>query len=225
MARLSQIAVYYPYIHFRDASWLKIAALYWPRMVRIVHPDYPTRNSALVEVLQDELGFVVDHSPASAAQAMVDSFTELVNTLPVERLSAWRLPRELGGRDPSEMSLPEPPEPLEDGCVPELEHYGPREWAGPDQLAEGIRAGALAGVHTSEVAPQLATGAARHRTGSAGAGVVVRDAPAVGVDLQVSADGGTRSPGQPGRHDRSNVRTRRHVRATRARRVDRYGHP
>jgi hypothetical protein len=157
MARLSQIAVYYPYIHFRDANWLKIAALYWPRMVRIVHPDYPTRNSALVEVLQGELGFVVDHSPASAAQAMVESFTELVNTLPVERFSAWRLPRELGGQDPREMSLPEPPEPLVDGCVPELEHYGPREWAGPDQLAEGIRAGALAGVHTSEVAPQLAT--------------------------------------------------------------------
>jgi hypothetical protein len=152
--------VYYPYIHFRDASWLKVAALYWPRMVRIVHPDYPTRNSTLVEVLQGELGFVVDHSPASAAQAMVDSFTELVNTLPAARLSAWRLPRELAGRDPREMSLPQPPEPLgamEDDCVPELEHYGPREWAGPDHLAEGIRSGALAGVHTSEVAPELAT--------------------------------------------------------------------
>jgi hypothetical protein len=160
MARLPQMAVYYPYIHFRDPSWLKVAALYWPRMVRIVHPDYPTRNSALVEVLQGALGFVVDHSPASAAQALVGSFTELVNTLPVERLSAWQLPPELAGRDPREMSLPQPPEPLEavdDGCIPELEQYGPREWAGPDQLAERIRSGALAGVHTSEVAPALAT--------------------------------------------------------------------
>jgi hypothetical protein len=47
MAQLPQMAVYYPYIHFRDPSWLKLAALYWPRMVRIVHPDYPTRNSTL----------------------------------------------------------------------------------------------------------------------------------------------------------------------------------
>jgi hypothetical protein len=119
-----------------------------------------TPCSTLVEMLQGELGFVVDHSPASAAQAMVDSFTELVSTLPAERLSAWRLPRELAGRDPHEMSLPQPPGPLEaveDSCVPEFEHYGPREWAGPDQLAERISTGALAGVHTSEVAPELAT--------------------------------------------------------------------
>jgi hypothetical protein len=41
-----KMAVYYPYIHIRDERWLKVAAaLYWPRMVRIVSPDYPTRNS------------------------------------------------------------------------------------------------------------------------------------------------------------------------------------
>ncbi|MEV4757821.1 DUF6236 family protein [Micromonospora sp. NPDC049559] len=157
-ARLPRMAVYYPYIHFRDARWLKVAALYWPHMVRIVHPDYPTRNSRLVQILQDELGFVVDHSPTTAARTMVGSFLEFVNTLPSERHQAWRVRRELAYRDPQELAEPQP-FPLtgtEHDCVPDLERYGPAQWADPQGLAERIRAGALADVHASELASHLA---------------------------------------------------------------------
>ena len=37
---------------------------------------------------------------------------------------------------------------MQDSCLPAFEHYGPRHW---------VRPRALAGVHTSEVAPQLAS--------------------------------------------------------------------
>lgn len=155
---LPHLAVYYPYIHFRDPRWLKVAALYWPRMVRIVHPDYPTRNSRLVQVLQDELGFVLDHSPTPAAQAMLGTFTEFVDALSTERHEAWRIPPALAHRDPHDFSelRPLPLIGTDPDCVPELEHYGPAQWAGPRQLAEPVRPGALAGVHASEVTPSLA---------------------------------------------------------------------
>ncbi|MGC4890492.1 DUF6236 family protein [Micromonospora sp. DT227] len=157
-ARLPQLAVYYPYIHFRDVRWLKVAALYWPRMVRVVHPDYPTRNSALVQALQDELGFVVDHSPTPAAQAVVGPFSRFVDTLPAKRHEAWRIPSQLAAPDPSEFSAPQPLSlhGTEPGCIPDLEHYGPAQWAHPQRLVERIQSGALAGVHSSEVLPNLA---------------------------------------------------------------------
>ena len=34
----SNVALYYPYIHFRNWAWIKVAALYWPRVARIVLP-------------------------------------------------------------------------------------------------------------------------------------------------------------------------------------------
>ncbi|HKT02744.1 MAG TPA: DUF6236 family protein [Rugosimonospora sp.] len=156
--RLPRLAVYYPYIHFRDPGWLKLAALYWPNLVRIVHEDYPTRNSPLVTKLQHELGFVVDHSPTLAAEAIVRPFGEFIDGLPAERLRAWLLPQVLAYRNPAELSAPRPLPLIGDDpdCVPELERYGPAQWSDPRLLAERIRSGALAGVHASEVDYALA---------------------------------------------------------------------
>src|SRR5688572_13729382 len=79
-----------------------------------------------------------------------------------ERLSAWRLPPEFTGRDPLRMAPPVPPTPLEraqdeHGYPPELEHYGRQEWVRSHRLAERLRSHTLAGVHSSEVAPALAS--------------------------------------------------------------------
>ncbi len=30
-AHLPVMGLYYPYVHFRDERWLKLAALYWPK--------------------------------------------------------------------------------------------------------------------------------------------------------------------------------------------------
>jgi hypothetical protein len=37
--------LYYPSFHMRDDRWLKISALYWPRIVRLVPERYHTRDS------------------------------------------------------------------------------------------------------------------------------------------------------------------------------------
>ncbi|GDY32599.1 hypothetical protein GTS_42320 [Gandjariella thermophila] len=42
---MDPIAVYYPYIHVRDDTWLKYAALYWPRLGRLRPPGYPVSDS------------------------------------------------------------------------------------------------------------------------------------------------------------------------------------
>lgn len=57
--RASSIALYYPYIHIRDDTWLKYAALYWPVVTRLVPEGYPTEDSPVAagfvraEVLSD----------------------------------------------------------------------------------------------------------------------------------------------------------------------------
>jgi hypothetical protein len=144
------MAVYYPYIHFRDERWLKIAALYWPGMIRIVHPDYPTRDSELVKILKSELGFVTEDPPTSAARAIASSFAELVKSLGPRERMVWQIPPEAANSEPSDLDLPRPPWSLEDvseSCAPRWEHYGPREW---------WRSNGLAGVHSSEVEQSLA---------------------------------------------------------------------
>lgn len=43
--RASSIAFYYPYIHIRDDTFLKYAALYWPVITRLVPPGYQPTDS------------------------------------------------------------------------------------------------------------------------------------------------------------------------------------
>ncbi|MFE1883061.1 DUF6236 family protein [Streptomyces diastatochromogenes] len=75
---LQQIGLYYPYIHFRDDAWLKTAALYWPKMARVVPAGYPLADSDTVRTLSDELDFVVAVEPTSAAQAVAPMFLAVV---------------------------------------------------------------------------------------------------------------------------------------------------
>jgi hypothetical protein len=71
---MQRIGLYYPYVHFRDDAWLKAAALYWPRMARVVPPGYPVNDPRLVTILRDELDFVVDVDPRDAARAVASVF-------------------------------------------------------------------------------------------------------------------------------------------------------
>ncbi|MEU3649139.1 DUF6236 family protein [Lentzea sp. NPDC034063] len=43
--RASAIAFYYPYIHIRDDTWLKYAAMYWPMITRLVPQNYFPEDS------------------------------------------------------------------------------------------------------------------------------------------------------------------------------------
>jgi len=44
----SYAALYYPFIHFKDDRWLKLSALYWDRIGRIVPSAYRTEDSETV---------------------------------------------------------------------------------------------------------------------------------------------------------------------------------
>jgi hypothetical protein len=74
-----RLGLYYPFIQFRSDSWLKLAALYWDQISRIVPPGYDLHDSDMVRRLQEELGFVVDLAPSGSAIDSVSSeFLELL---------------------------------------------------------------------------------------------------------------------------------------------------
>jgi hypothetical protein len=49
--KLQGYGLYYPYFHIRDERWLKIAALYWPKIIRVVPDGYPTANDTDTRIL------------------------------------------------------------------------------------------------------------------------------------------------------------------------------
>lgn len=71
--------LYYPYFHVRDERWLKLSALYWPRIVRIVPEDYPTRDSETVRVLQSEADFIRNRPPGRSVDVASAVFLEAVH--------------------------------------------------------------------------------------------------------------------------------------------------
>lgn len=70
--------LYYPFIHFRDERWLKLVALYWPKLARIVPSGYPTHDSETVKRLNGELSFVIDLDPGWSVGEVGDSFAQLL---------------------------------------------------------------------------------------------------------------------------------------------------
>ncbi|MCX5078820.1 DUF6236 family protein (plasmid) [Streptomyces sp. NBC_00513] len=65
-----QTGLYYPYVHLRDESWAKAAALYWRNLARVVPAGFPVRDRAVVRELNQESGFLVDIDPRQAAEAV-----------------------------------------------------------------------------------------------------------------------------------------------------------
>lgn len=77
------IGLYYPYIHFRDDSWLKASALYWDKVNRIVPGDMigRTDDSWTVKLFKDELGFIDDIPPGFYETKVVgDVFAKVLQT-------------------------------------------------------------------------------------------------------------------------------------------------
>ena len=69
--------LYYPYFHIRNESWIKVAALYWPKIIRIVPDQYPVRDSDTVRALADN--FIVLRPPGQSVHAARRRFLELIN--------------------------------------------------------------------------------------------------------------------------------------------------
>ncbi|MFD8767045.1 DUF6236 family protein [Streptomyces mirabilis] len=75
---LQQIGLYYPYIHLRNEQWLKTAALYWPKLARVVPTDYPLADSDTVRALMDDLDFIVPVEPTMTANAVAPMFRDVL---------------------------------------------------------------------------------------------------------------------------------------------------
>ncbi|MGW1998333.1 DUF6236 family protein [Embleya sp. NPDC001921] len=76
---MQHIGLYYPYVHVRDESWLKAAALYWPQVARVVPRDFPVHDTRTASALRDGLDFLVDVDPAQAAAAIAPQWLSVLN--------------------------------------------------------------------------------------------------------------------------------------------------
>jgi hypothetical protein len=99
------IALYYPHIHVRDDTWLKYAALYWPKMGRLRPPEYPLMDSGVAARLH-EAGWLVDLLPPRWASAeLAEPFLALVSTYArelrdrfgLDQIDTWGVPPSVAG--------------------------------------------------------------------------------------------------------------------------------
>jgi hypothetical protein len=69
-------ALYYPFIHFKDDRWLKLSALFWDRIGRIVPTGYITQDSPTVTGLNS---VVTKLAPSLADPAFGKPFIEFIH--------------------------------------------------------------------------------------------------------------------------------------------------
>ncbi|MBF6062008.1 hypothetical protein IU500_19335 [Nocardia terpenica] len=89
---MEQVALYYPHIHAQDDTWLKYSVMYWPKMVRLRPPDYPTSDSTLARSLRDDVRWLIDLAPPEwAAREVGEPFLRLLNSHAAALRSAFAL--------------------------------------------------------------------------------------------------------------------------------------
>src|SRR4051812_7311617 len=91
---MQRFGLYYPYVHFADDSWIKASALYWPRMARIIPPNFAAYDSSVVRELRDSLNFVLDVDPSPVVEYVSRIVEEAVGAYEKEvrsRLAIERL--------------------------------------------------------------------------------------------------------------------------------------
>jgi hypothetical protein len=107
---MAHSGVYYPFIYFRDEDWLKLMALYWDDLSRMVPDDFTTYDSPTVAALQ-EAGFLRNVDPAPHAGKFEEEFGTLIETrasqlVPeygIARRDAWKYADDPEFRDPSSL--------------------------------------------------------------------------------------------------------------------------
>jgi hypothetical protein len=72
-----RLGLYYPEMGF-DSDWLKLGALYWPKVARIVPSGVRPRDDEDTRLLISELDFVLDVAPDAAAAAIAPTMLDLL---------------------------------------------------------------------------------------------------------------------------------------------------
>jgi hypothetical protein len=77
---VASIGLYHPYIQFKSDAWLKLTALYWDEMARIVPAGFPLRDSDTVKELEDAR-FVSSRAPKlEELTEVAEAFAQLIAT-------------------------------------------------------------------------------------------------------------------------------------------------
>jgi hypothetical protein len=86
---VTAIALYYPWMHFQDDQWVKLALLTWYNVARIRPPGVSNRDSELVRQITAETDFVIDKSPGrEELQHVSATFGDLLIRLRHQGISA-----------------------------------------------------------------------------------------------------------------------------------------
>ena len=83
--------LYYPYVQFRNESWLKLALLYWDHLARILPDGDSGRDSETVRALRQELGFVDDLAPSAEVVKIPASFLDLIQDYGLELIGRYHV--------------------------------------------------------------------------------------------------------------------------------------
>ncbi|MEV5376340.1 DUF6236 family protein [Streptomyces nondiastaticus] len=100
---MPSIALYYPWMHFQDDNWLKVALLTWGRIVRMRPGSVEDRDRELVRQLCAETDFIVEAAPSPMVLTTVaEKFTEIIDADPDRIVERYGLSEEI---DPSPHDL------------------------------------------------------------------------------------------------------------------------
>lgn len=109
---MPQIALYYPWMHFQNDHWLKLALLTWDGIVRVRPPGAPDRDQDLVRQLRRESDFIVETTPGPRVlDTVATSFEQVIDTDPDRILNGYRLGYDgawRGYEPPPSQRAPEP---------------------------------------------------------------------------------------------------------------------
>ncbi|WP_134663105.1 MULTISPECIES: DUF6236 family protein [unclassified Amycolatopsis] len=89
---MPSFGLYYPWTHFQNDNWLKLALLTWDRLARMRPPAAPDRDGDLVRRLRGETDFLVETAPSAAVLNVVaESFGEIFDADPGRLLDRYGL--------------------------------------------------------------------------------------------------------------------------------------
>lgn len=96
---MPEIALYYPWMHFRDENWLKLALLTWDNIVRIRPKDAPDRDGDMVRQLRTESDLLTEIIPSPTdLQVVTEAFIEVVTTFREQLVEQYGMTADGGWR-------------------------------------------------------------------------------------------------------------------------------
>ncbi|MFJ1552016.1 DUF6236 family protein [Streptomyces sp. NPDC088246] len=80
---MPSIALYYPWMHFQDDNWLRLALLTWDHLARVRPRVVEDRDGELVRQLRAETDFIVETAPSpTVLDTVAESFGEIFDAAP-----------------------------------------------------------------------------------------------------------------------------------------------